>query len=348
MSKIEWTHRPCTKSEVLNPITGCDKISRGCKFCYAEVMHKRLTGMGQPKYQQPFLGHVKFWPDELAKPFKWKKPRTVFLNSMSDIFHKDVTVQQIAQIYAMMALTPKHTYIVLTKRSNRALDVLNGSEFFDAYVDAVNNSLITTWNTQVLCEEDLEKIWPLKNVWQGVSVERQEEDHRIDELANTPAHIRVVSYEPAVGPLDLSKYFGLYQVEEHGPWHLRVGSRWAGSPDWVIYGGESGHKASPAHPDWFRTVRNQCNAAGVKQFFKQWGEWAPDSHVSFNGPFFIHGVDHRLVNIDGKSWPYIDMLSTEEDTCPLTKQDNAHWMAKVGKHASGNFLDGVQHLEFPA
>jgi protein gp37 len=112
MSKIEWTHRPGTKSEVLNPTTGCDKVSAGCRSCYAEVMHKRLTGMGQPKYQQPFLGHVRFWPDELAKPFKWKNPRTVFLNSMSDIFHKDVTVESIAMIYAMMFLTQKHTYIV--------------------------------------------------------------------------------------------------------------------------------------------------------------------------------------------------------------------------------------------
>lgn len=138
MSKIEWTHRPGTKSEVLNPTTGCDRVSKGCMNCYAEVMHRRLTGMGQPKYQQPFLGHVQYWPDELAKPFKWKKARTVFLNSMSDIFHKEVTVEQIAEIYAMMFLNPNHIFIVLTKRADRAKEVLKSKEFMCAYHKACN------------------------------------------------------------------------------------------------------------------------------------------------------------------------------------------------------------------
>lgn len=316
MSKIEWTHRPGTKSEVLNPTTGCDKISQGCKFCYAEVMHRRLKGIGQQKYQQPFLGHVKYWPDELAKPFKWKKPRTVFLNSMSDIFHQDVTVQQIAEIYAMMLLTYWHTYIVLTKRSERAMTILNSSEFIDELVDAVNNFPIPTWNTMLQSTEDVLQRWPLKNVWQGVSVERQQEDYRIDQLALTPANIRVVSYEPAIGPLDLADKFGLYQLED-GTYHLKVGSRWEGSPDWVIAGGESGHHARPAHPDWYRTVRDQCAAAGSAFFFKQFGTWAP-------------GEFGRLYREETTDW------------------SDGQTMVKVGKHASGNFLDGVQHLEFPA
>jgi protein gp37 len=342
MSKIEWTHRPGTKSEVLNPTTSCDKVSRGCKFCYAEVMHKRLRGMGQPKYQQPFLGHVKYWPDELAKPFKWKKPRTVFLNSMSDIFHKDITVQQIAEIYAMMFLTYQHTYIVLTKRSERAKIVLNSSEFFDAFVDAINNFPITTWNTMVLSVEEVLQRWPLKNVWQGVSAESNDQMDRVLDLTLTPARIRVVSYEPAVGPLDLSQVFGLHQLED-GTWHPKVGSRWEGSPDWVIAGGESGNKAAPAHPDWFRTVRDQCLASGVAFFFKQWGKYGPhekavallpeDKSLGFFKSKYIYR-DGRVS--DSKATDYVDI-----------DNGNCEWMFDLGKNASGNFLDGVQHLEFP-
>lgn len=331
MSKIEWTHRPGTKSEVLNPTTGCDKVSRGCKFCYAEVMHKRLRGMGQRKYQQPFLGHVRYYPDELAKPFGWKKPRTVFLNSMSDIFHKDVSVFAIAEIYAMMFLTPKHTYIVLTKRSDRAREILNSVEFWEDYWKACNrlhDKYIKPLSEALYFEDELQSMWPLKNVWQGVSVESQEQDQRIEDLAVTPAHIRVVSYEPAVGPLDFSRVFGLYQLED-GSWHTKVGSRWEGSPDWVIAGGESGHKASPAHPDWFRTVRDQCAAAGVSFFFKQNGEWMP--------------VDQR--HADGENEV---VLIPTGDQMIITTHERAVVMKKVGKHESGNYLDGVQHLEFPA
>lgn len=355
MSKIEWTHRPGTKSEVLNPTTSCDKVSRGCRWCYAEVMHKRLRGMGQPKYQQPFLGHVKFWPDELAKPFRWKNPRTVFLNSMSDIFHKDITVQQIAEIYAMMFLNERHTFIVLTKRSNRACDVLNSAEFFEEFWKACNrlhDAYMMHLSETLYFEEELRSMWPLKNVWQGVSVEDQNTlNDRGYNLTITPAHIRVISYEPAVGPIDLMNLKGnagsYFQILHP---ITGCGDSDRGRIDWVIAGGESGGKASPAHPDWFRTVRDQCKTAGTSFFFKQWGEWAPDSHVSFNGPFFIHGVDHRIVDLDGRSWPYHDIFDIvpEEDICPLTKDDNAYWMAKVGKHKSGNLLDGVQHLEFPA
>lgn len=346
MSKIEWTHRTGTKSEVLNPTTGCDKISRGCKFCYAEVMHKRLRGMGQPKYQQPFLGHVKFWPDELAKPFKWKNPRTVFLNSMSDIFHKDITIQQIAEIYAMMFLNERHTFIVLTKRSNRACDVLNSAEFFEEFWKACNrlhDAYMMHLSETLYFEEELRSMWPLKNVWQGVSVESQEQDHRIDELANTPAHIRVVSYEPAVGALDLSQKFGLYQIED-GSWHLKVGGRWSDSPDWVIAGGESGGKASPAHPDWFRTVRDQCKAAGTSFFFKQWGRFGPSQRAIELLP------EDKSLGYFKSKYVYRDGRVSDREATDYRDIDdgNCEWMFDLGKKDSGNFLDGVQHLEFPA
>lgn len=341
MSKIEWTHRPGTKSEVLNPTTGCDKESRGCKFCYAEIMHKRLTGMGQPKYQQPFLGHVQFWPDELAKPFRWKKPRTVFLNSMSDIFHKDITVVQIAQIYAMIFLTQWHTYIVLTKRADRACVVLNSSEFWEAFVEAVNNlpdAHKSPWGANVWTSEELEERWPLKNVWQGVSVENQDTaDLRIPFLLQTDAHIRVVSYEPAIGPVNFNRINIDIPTEIEGYRYKEVDcldkyfqrdTPFKGAINWVIAGGESGHNASPSHPDWFRTVRDQCEAAGVAFFFKQWGEYMP---VDKN-----HATEDNEIVFTNKGREVI-----------MAEASISQVMAKVGKKESGNLLDGKQHLNYP-
>lgn len=332
MSKIEWTNRPGTKSEVLNPTTGCDKVSRGCRSCYAEVMHKRLTGMGQPKYQQPFLGHVKFWPDELAKPFAWKKARTVFLNSMSDIFHKDVTVQQIAMIYAMMFLNDKHTFIVLTKRSEQAKDILNSKEFFIEYHNACNrlhDKYMQHLEQEMYQYDELQSMWPLRNVWQGVSAENQELfDERVADLMRTPAWIKVISIEPQVGPIDMFKRFESNQF-------IRF---------WVINGGESGHMATPMHPDWPRKLRDQCKYMGTPYFFKQWGRWGdearakkllrPDQALGVFNPVYVYRDSGKVCEFDLTNY-----LDVDAGRCD--------WMFDLGKKDAGNFLDGVQHLEFP-
>jgi protein gp37 len=349
MSKIEWTHRPGTKSEVLNPTTGCDKVSAGCRECYAEVMHKRLRGMGQPKYQQPFLGGATFWPDELAKPFKWKKPRTVFLNSMSDIFHVDITVPQIAQIYAMMFLTQWHTYIVLTKRADRAYYVLNSVEFFEEFHKACNmlhDKYIQTLEQEMYQMIEIESMWPLRNVWQGVSVENQDTlNDRGNWLTKTPAHIRVISYEPALGPIDLLNLKGdagsYFQILEP---ITGCGDSDRGRIDWVIAGGESGHAARPAHPDWFRQVRDQCAATGVSFFFKQWGKYGEHARaVSLCPP------DKGLGYFNSK-YVYRDGRVSDFESTDYRDIDNGEceWVFDLGKHESGNYLDGVQHLEFPA
>jgi protein gp37 len=337
MSKIEWTHRPGTKSEVLNPTTGCDKVSAGCRSCYAEVMHKRLTGMGQKKYQEPFLGHVKYWPEELAKPFKWKKRRTVFLNSMSDIFHKDVTVQQIAEIYAMMALTDQHTYIVLTKRAERAKEVLSSDEFFVEFHCACNRihdlhigRLEQEMYQFIECKEFL----PLKNVWQGVSVENNEQaEIRIPDLYKTPAHVHVLSCEPLLGPID-EKWFNRRLLEMVGVKKL-----------WVIAGGESGHKARPSHPDWFRSLRDQCESADIPFFFKQHGTWMPSEEnitsLKQIDDLPLRPKEARGVELINKDGVHNRRLLIDGVTEPLVR------MFKMGKKHSGNLLDGVQHLNFP-
>jgi protein gp37 len=210
-SSIEWTEM------TWNPTTGCSKISAGCKFCYAEVMSKRLQAMGIQKYQDAFA--VRMHPNTLKIPYSWKKPKVVFVNSMSDLFHTDVTTEFILEVFKVMNDNPIHTFQVLTKRAERLLDL-----------DA-----ILTWSP---------------NIWMGVSVENDKVRDRIDFLAQTNAHIKFLSLEPLLGPLH---QLNLKQI------------------DWVIVGGESGHKPRNMEEDWVLDIQNQCEIAKVPFFFKQWG-----------------------------------------------------------------------------
>jgi protein gp37 len=180
VTSIEWTKRPGTIGETWNPTTGCNKVDRGCKNCYAEIMHRRLQAMGQHKYRKPFLDGAKIHTDTLDIPLRWNKPRTVFVNSMSDLFHEDVPFQFIGQVFSVMQKTPQHTYLVLTKRPELAL------KFWNLW-------LVPAWGW-----------WPA-NVWIGTSAnDQQSGERRIPILANILAPVRFLSYEPATGPLDLS------------------------------------------------------------------------------------------------------------------------------------------------
>lgn len=234
-SKIEWT------DETWNPVTGCTKVSQGCKHCYAERMATRLAGRaGYPAVPHQF--DVTLHPERLDDPLTWKKPRRVFVNSMSDLFHKDVPFDFIQRVFFVMAHSPQHTFQILTKRP----EIMH--EFMG-------------WVAPLYIK--------LPNVWLGVSVEDQKAaDERIPWLLKTPATIRFVSYEPALGPIDFEPWLsGKFSGEEY-----RLQRR-GNMLDWVIVGGETGPGARPAHPDWFRSVRDQCQAAGVPFFFKQWGEY---------------------------------------------------------------------------
>lgn len=210
-TNIEWTE------ETWNPLTGCNKVSAGCKNCYAEILAPRLRSMGQENYRNGF--ELTLQPHMLDRPKSWKKPRIVFVNSMSDLFHHDVPKDYIQKVFDVMRETPRHTYQVLTKRSDRL--------------------------KAISCEID----WP-ENVWMGVSVESQDYYHRIDDLRNTDAAVKFLSLEPLLGPLSMLPLDGI---------------------DWVIVGGESGPKSRPMEADWVREIRDQCQAAKVPFFFKQWG-----------------------------------------------------------------------------
>jgi protein gp37 len=191
-SGIEWTEA------TWNPVTGCDRVSAGCDNCYALAFAARLKAMGQPKYQQdgdprtsgPGFG-ITLHPDELAAPYKWREPRRIFVNSMSDLFHPRVPTTFIGRVYDVMAATPQHTYQILTKRPRRARSLLR-------QLAAV----------------------PAPNVWIGVSIEANEHAGRADLLRETPAAVRFLSCEPLLGPLPALDLTGIDWVivgGESGP-----------------------------------------------------------------------------------------------------------------------------------
>lgn len=211
-SSIEWTEM------TWNPTTGCTKVSAGCKFCYAEIMTRRLKGMGQEKYKDGFKV-VKPHEDTLSIPYTWKHPKVVFVNSMSDMFHKDISVEFIQRVFKVMNENPQHVFQVLTKRAERLLE-FNG------------------------------KLKWTHNIWLGVSVEDERVTNRIDFLRATDAKVKFLSLEPLIGPLP----------------NLNLEKM-----DWVIVGGESGHRPRTINADWVLDIQEQCKNSDVAFFFKQWG-----------------------------------------------------------------------------
>jgi protein gp37 len=222
-SSIEWT------DATWNPVTGCTKVSPGCLHCYAEQFAERFRGVPGHPYQQGF--DLKLWPERLELPLRWKNPRMIFVNSMSDLFHEKVLDAYIEQVFDVMGLASRHTFQLLTKRSSRF-----------AEWSASRYSLMPAAG---------KKVWP-KNVWAGVSVETDSYTWRIADLQRVPALTRFLSVEPMLGPVNLDAT------------HLE-------GIHWVIVGGESGHGARAMRPEWARAVRQSCHLAGVAFFFKQWG-----------------------------------------------------------------------------
>ncbi len=210
-SQIEWTE------STWNPLTGCTKISPGCKHCYAERMALRLQAMGQPNYTNGF--QVTLHPHVLELPLQWKKPQVIFVNSMSDLFHEAVPVDFIHQVFEVMRKAHWHQFQVLTKRSERLAQL-------SPQID-----------------------WP-ENVWMGVSVESSHYTFRIEHLRRTGAETKFLSLEPLLGPLPNLNLEAIH---------------------WVIVGGESGPKARSVDEAWVTDIRDQCLAARVPFFFKQWG-----------------------------------------------------------------------------
>jgi len=256
-TKIEWAEKSW------NTITGCTKVSEGCKNCYAERMAKRLAGRyGYPK-DAPF--RVTFHPDRLDQPLRWKKPSTIFVCSMGDLFHESVEPRDIDAIFDVMFEAKQHTFLVLTKRPQNIQEKLYG--------------ITEEWPCRELGGGDY-----LPNVHIGVTVENQDAMWRVGELLKIPAAGRWVSVEPMLGPVDLYPAFCGFQPPS-----------WGCGPDisGVVLGGESGPGARPMHPDWARDVRDQCADSGVPFMFKQYGAWRPTEPGDKVGYVFgdPHGED---------------------------------------------------------
>jgi protein gp37 len=210
-SAIEWTEASW------NPATGCTKVSPGCAHCYAETFAERFRGVPGHPYEQGF--DLKLWPDRLDVPLRWRRPRMIFVNSMSDLFHESIPDDFIKAVFTVMGQADWHTFQILTKRQDRLVDLA-------AELD---------WHP---------------NVWMGVTIENRRFVHRADRLREVPAAVRFISAEPLLGALEGLDLGGI---------------------DWLIAGGESGHRHRPVREEWIVELRDRCHDEGVAFFFKQWG-----------------------------------------------------------------------------
>ncbi len=220
-STIDWT------DSTWNPVTGCTEVSPGCDHCYAKTFAERFRGIPGHPYEQGF--DVKLWPDRLLLPQRWKKPRKIFVNSMSDLFHKEVPSTFILDVFAAMTRADHHIYQVLTKRPSRLINTSLTGKILERVYDLTGNA-----------------VWP-QHIWLGVSVENQEYTWRVDALRHVAAPVRFISAEPLLGPL---------QVNMH-------------DIAWLIAGAESGHGARSMDEDWVRLLRDQCLTSGCAFFYKQ-------------------------------------------------------------------------------
>jgi protein gp37 len=305
ISGIEWT------DATWNPVTGCTKVSPGCDHCYAETLTERFHGTGS-------FTHITLHDDRLAIPVRWRRPRRVFVNSMSDLFHDAVPDDFLACVWAVMATTPAHTYQVLTKRHARMRSLLSSVRFINEVC-----SFIEFWGEeQDASLLDFELTWPVPHVWLGVSAEDHKRAQlRVPALLDTPAAVRFLSCEPLLGPVDLRPWIR----EKHPPGTTPP------PMSWVITGGESGRQARPAHPDWFRQIRDDCLTAGVAYFHKQHGEWRePTRGEDYDTTLGRAGHPPALL-IDHDGTVHCSREAAGAAAVPVIR---------VGKKAAGRKLDG--------
>lgn len=347
-TKIEWT------DATWNPITGCSVVSPGCTNCYAMKLagtrlqhHPSRAGLTRETKAGPvWNGTVRFNEEWLTQPLTWKRPRMVFVCAHGDLFHEDVPDAWIDQVFAVMALSPHHTFQVLTKRAERMRKYV--SEVHDTWTkrgppepgaDRIHNAALA-----ISCEDWLPETpsrWPLPNIWLGVSAEDQiRADERVSHLLMTPAAIRFVSAEPLLGPIDftslavgegemnaLKPTAWLDEIDQwqstseewedefldwYGLSQMPTGGNMHAALDWIIVGGENGPRMMQA--EWAQQIRDQCAAAGTAFFFKQWGSHIPAGQTMANGKVWSPGCGTRL---------------------------------RATKGITGRLLDGVEHNAMP-
>lgn len=310
-----------------SPVTGCTRVSPGCDHCYIErtppfrMAHRRFDGDG-PGSTTGVMLH----PERLEIPLHWRKPRRVFVCSMADLFHDEVPDEYIAHVFAVMQSCASHTFQVLTKRVGRMHSLLNSDEFWAA---------VTDFGTIVIGQRPSRaQYWPnegqrrkyLPNVWLGCTAENQHwADIRIPALLDTPAAVRWVSAEPLLGPIDLRCGNADYSTcGSSGACDMSMIKQL----DWIVSGGESGPGARPAHPDWFRSIRDQCQAAGVAFHFKQWGDFRP----AVPGVDTWDRIETFPLRPDVPMAPGVDivyLLGAEDHGIPTRVLDRCHYTISI-------------------
>lgn len=346
---IEWTDETWNPLVAFDRATGkrgwfCTKVSPGCKHCYAERMN-RWVGTGH-HYRTGDLDQVEFDLVNLGLPQAAREPRKFFVNSMTDLFHEAVPDELIERVFAAMMAADHHVYQVLTKRAARMREFVN---------------------------DRLMGLDPFPHIWLGVSAEDQSHaEERIPELLRTPAAVRFVSVEPLLGPMDIMEYLApamhmsrprdangqapdLTQevVTALNQLGRAAVAKVGGQPflDWVIVGGESGPGARPMHPTWARSIRDQCQDAGVPFFFKQWGAWTPVCDIYADDPSWeldeYASRRYDVVALDTAGFQ--PQGESRDGSWCLYQPPPGSWrMARVGKKLAGRRLDGREWNDFPA
>lgn len=370
-SPIEWLQRPGTMPETWNPIRAkrkteaapaavrgwfCVHVHDGCVNCYAERINVKRFGNGIAyKAQNESLVDIYLDEKTLLAPLRWKRPRTVFPCSMTDLYGPWVKDEWLDRIKAIEALTPQHTYIELTKRPARMRDYMTAAlkgpwagRAFRVDDDGVTRpETDAAWRIRSVVTDMLKdcppqalnraidfmdrrdggegdgffRRWPLPNVWSLVSISTQADAAAfVPELVATPAAIRGVSAEPLLAPIDLTNI------------QFRA-------IDWVIAGGESGPDARPMHPDWARSLRDQCQVAGTAFFFKQWGAWTPGENIA-SAPVRTEHAARWF----GDNWQFYNVTSRQSEEMHRDDQPDLY---RVGKARAGRLLDGRTHDNWP-
>ena len=389
---IEWC------DSTWNPIRGCSPVSAGCQNCGAATVAGRFSHAGGAyeglvrinaagERTDEWNGNIRFVEEHLLDPLRWgpvreeivfpdavvkrQRRRRIFVNSVSDLFHENVTDAMRDRIFAVMALCPQHDFLVLTKRPARMLEYLTAHGLRQRIYSYATLTVDGNFDRFPLHMAHHRSSgagwWPLPNLWLGVSVESQAAaDERIPLLLQTPAAVRFVSAEPLLGPVDLesvdsTKHFG-YTSESRALSGLRyvpgggsVSSSIFDAPsiDWVIAGGESGPGARPMRPDWARGLRDQCQAVRVPFFFKQWGEWlgvesvADGSGFRLNPPSGIPlsavGSLNKMVRWESDVWRH----PRKHETVSEFMGAGSTLSFAVGKKKAGSLLDGREWKQFP-
>jgi len=404
-SLIEWTNA------TWNPVTGCSVVSPGCTNCYAMRLagtrlahHPSRAGLTRDsKAGTVWTGEVRLNAGWLAQPLRWRRPRMIFVCAHGDLFHEAVPDAWIDKMFAVMALAPQHVFQVLTKRPARMREYLTSTGTRDRWVEASRmlgegdplspqqyadrSHCGPPGNRKSVFSQPL-----LPNIWLGTSVERQQEaNERIPHLLATPAAVRWISAEPLMGHINLRRiriapdhHTILDALDGYAIANSIAGSgQECAKIDWVVAGGESGPGSRPMHPDWVRALRDQCAAAGVPFFFKQWGDWLPTAGVDayFHGPSRdqrefpnAQGIgwlrDGRILLRDFSVADHRRRIAAGEarDTRAIEHDLNAiadftrmmnndarcldnplgyQWMYQVGKARAGRLLDGIEHNGMP-